>query len=149
MAIFASPDFGAKGGIVCVLLVVWPVVLVFVLVGIIRGVRLLGSDTRRGKIYGVLLVLVSVLMPLLCCQGPPHVVRIVYGNYPIGKYPEHKITVGMSFDEVSAILGSPHERFEQGHGETWYYWIDWLDTQSFFEDSGPDGRVTRTSGTEP
>jgi outer membrane protein assembly factor BamE (lipoprotein component of BamABCDE complex) len=69
-----------------------------------------------------------------------------YGNYPLGSYPNGKITQGMTKDEVEAILGSPHERFKRDDEETWYYWLDSFRIGFFGVRFGPDGHVTGTHG---
>jgi hypothetical protein len=115
--IFATPDFGASGGMACFVLLAWAFVLMLAAVGAVRGVRLLGGGSPQGR-NGVLLVLVSVLAPVACCLGPSHVVRLMYGNYPLGSYPNNKIHEGMTADEVVAILGTPHERHKHGGGTT-------------------------------
>jgi hypothetical protein len=144
--IFATPDFGASGAIVLCLLLAWAIVLVLVAVGIACGLRLLKNGSARARTWGGLLVLLSGLVPLSCCLLPPHAVRIAYGNYPLGSYPSNKIQEGMTKKEVLAILGPPHERFEEHDGESWYYWIDSFDISYFAVRFGPDGRVTGTHG---
>src|SRR5438105_2860475 len=124
MAVFATADFGASAGISVLVLIAWATVLVLVVVGFIRGKRLFASGLPKDRKYGLLLILASAFTPLFCWLAPPHVVRMIYGNYPIGSYPSNKIKEGMSTDEVAALLGSPHERFQREDGENWYYWID-------------------------
>jgi hypothetical protein len=144
--IFATPDFGASIGVGCFLLVVWAFVLALVIVGFARGVRLLKSGSPQGRRYGVLLLLVSGLVPLSCCLGPSQVIRVIYGNYPLGSYPNNKVKEGMTADEVVAMLGTPHERHKQGERESWFYWIDSFSISWFGVDFGPDGRVVHTYG---
>jgi hypothetical protein len=144
--IFATPDFGASAGLGCFLLVVWAFVLVLAMLGVAKGVRLLQTGSPRGRRYGVLLLLASGLVPLSCCVGPSHLVRLVYGNYPLGSYPNGKVQEGMTADEVVGTLGQPHERRKQGEGERWYYWMDSFSMRWFGVDFGPDGRVVRTYG---
>jgi hypothetical protein len=143
--LFATPDFGASGGIVCCLAVVWAFILVAVLLAIVKGVKLFNSDSRQARRFGVLLLLASGLVPLSCCFGPSQFVRLEYGNYPLGTYPTNKVQEGMTADEVVAALGTPHER----HGdnkERWYYWIDSFSIRWFSVEFGPDGRVDHTYG---
>ncbi len=146
MVILATPDFGSSAIIVYILLITWAVVLLIVSVGIIRGMILLDSESHRRRKRGALLILVSGLVPFLCCLGPPHVVRLVYGNYPIGRYPNNKIREGMTTDEVAAILGPPHERMKSGGAESWYYWIDSFGMGWFGVRFGSNGRVIGTHG---
>ena len=146
MITLATPDFGASAGIGLCPLFAWAVVLVFVGVGVFWGVRLVRGQSSKSRAFGVLLVVVSALIPFACCLGPPHVVRVVYGNYPLGSYPSGKIKEGMSADEVVAILGTPHERYKEGDGEHWYYWLDSFDMNYFGVQFGPDGRVVSTHG---
>jgi outer membrane protein assembly factor BamE (lipoprotein component of BamABCDE complex) len=82
-----------------------------------------------------------------CCLGPPLVVRLVYGNYPIERYPNGKITEGMTGDEVVATLGTPHERFKQHDGERWYYCVDSFGMSHFAVIIGPDGRLKYAHGS--
>lgn len=146
MVIFATPDFGASGGILLLLLIVWAIVLLFVLVGIVRGIRLLGNESPKRRRNGFLLIVMSSLVPFLCCVGPSQVVRLVYGNYPLGSYPNNKIKQGMTRDEVEAVLGRPHEQFKQDDGESWYYWLDSFGIGYFGVRFDPDGRVAGTHG---
>jgi outer membrane protein assembly factor BamE (lipoprotein component of BamABCDE complex) len=88
---------------------------------------------------------VSGSIPLCCCLGPPHVIRLEYGNYPIGRFP-NDIRPGMSAEEVVATLGTPHERHSRGDVDSWFYWIDSFGLGWFGVDFGPDGRVTHTYG---
>jgi hypothetical protein len=139
---FATPDFGTSGGMVCFLGLIWAFVLGFVLLGLAKGIRLLDRDSPRANKSAVLLLLMCGLVPVSCCLGPPHVVRLMYSNYPLGSYPNNKIRVGMTEDEVVATLGTPHER----HSDSWYYWIDSFGISWFAVDFGPDGRVAGTHG---
>jgi hypothetical protein len=144
--IFATPDFGASAAVTCFLLVIAAFVLLFVLVCFARGVMLLQPGSSRGRRCGILLLLVSGLVPLSCCLGPSHLVRLVYGNYPLGSYPDGEVKEGMTADEVVATLGQPHERHEQDDGESWYYWIDSFGMYWFGVKFGPDRRVVHTYG---
>lgn len=144
--IFATPDFGTSAAVACFVLVVWAFVLLFAGLGVVKGLRLLHTDSSRARRCGVLLLLASVLLPLSCCLGPAQLVRLSYGNYPLGSYPNGKVKEGMTADEVVATLGRPHERHKGGEGESWYYWIDSLGLYWFAVDFGPDGRVEGTHG---
>jgi hypothetical protein len=144
MAVLATPDFGASAKDACYLYLAWAVVLLLVAVGVLRGIRLARSGSPRARRYGVLLLLVSASVPLSGCLGPPLVVRLAYGNYPIGRYPNGKIKEGMTADEVVATLGTPHERYRQDDAERWYYWIDSFGLSWFGVAFGPDGRVEHT-----
>jgi hypothetical protein len=143
---FATPDFGTSGGVACLLLLVWALVFALVLWGVARGALLLQRGSPRQKKCGVVLLLVSALLPLSCCLGPSQVTRLVYGNYPLGSYPDNEIREGMTGEEVVAVLGTPHERHEQDEGECWYYWIDSFGISWFAVRFGRDGRVVGTHG---
>jgi outer membrane protein assembly factor BamE (lipoprotein component of BamABCDE complex) len=71
---------------------------------------------------------------------------MLYGNYPLGSYPNSRIRIGMTADEVVATLGTPHQRRKRDEGVTWYYWIDSFGDSWFGVDFGPDGRVVYTYG---
>jgi hypothetical protein len=147
MTIFATPDFGASSVIGFFLLIVWVIVAWLVLVGVLFGMRLLRSGSPKKKTFGGLLLLASGLIPLSSCLGPPYVIRLVYGNYPLGRYPNNKIGPGMSADKVVEILGTPHKRHKNHRGgETWYYWIDSFGAFWFAVDFEPDGYVIDTHG---
>jgi len=146
MPVFATPDFGASGGIVLFILIFWAMVFVLVSLGIVRAIKLFRSESPKASKYGTCLLLVSGLIPFGCCVLPPHVVRVVCGNYPIRSYPRNKIEEGMSADEVLATLGSPHESCKQDDGEQWYYWIDSFSVHWFCVRFGPAGRVIGTHG---
>jgi SmpA / OmlA family len=143
---FATPDFGAGATIWGMLCVAWVVVLVLTVLGIAWGAKLLKSESPKHKRYGLLVVLVSGLVPLCCLLLPPQVVRMAYGNYPLGSYPNGKIREGMTRDEVTAILGSPHEHYKRDDEESWYYWIDSFGIGYFGVRFGPKGRVIGTHG---
>jgi hypothetical protein len=144
--LFATPDFGASGIIVLFLMIAWAILLVLVGVGIFAGTRLRRRESARAKAFGLLLIVASVSAPVFCFVAPPHLVRLFYGNYPLGHYPSGKVNEGMTMEEVQAILGTPHERVERGGGETFYYWIDSFDVFYFAVDFGPDKRAIRTYG---
>ncbi len=145
MAVFATPDFGASGAIVLFLLLVWAVVLSLVAGGFFWAARLLKGPSRARKACGVFLLVLSGSVPLGCCLGPPHLVRLEYGNYPIGRYPNH-IKAGMTAEAVREDLGPPHERYDRNGTETWIYWIDSFSIRWFGVEVGPDGRVLNTYG---
>ncbi len=144
--VLATPDFGASGVIVLFLMAFWVILLALVFAGIFLGMRLRRNGRRTVRTLGLCLVLACCLAPLLCYLGPPHLVRIIYGNYPIGSYPSGKIERGMSAGEVVAILGRPHERPWRDNGETYIYWIDSCGIFYCAIDFGPDKRVTNIYG---
>jgi hypothetical protein len=147
MTIFATPDFGAAGAIALVLLVVWAVVLAFVVLGIRRRGQKFRSESPADHKCGLLLLLGCAVVPLLCWQGPPHAVRLAYGNYPLGRYPNRLIEEGTLSDEVRRILGGPHERVAGYEGtESRYYWIDSFGARYFGVQFDSNGRVTGTHG---
>lgn len=74
----------------------------------------------------VLLGFTAVLLASLlsCCFLPNLLVRVCYGNWPIGDPNQYKYDKGMTGEEVRAMLGPPHERYADEEGETWYYYCD-------------------------
>jgi hypothetical protein len=146
MTLFATPDFGSGAGILGIVTLVWLAVLVLVAVGVFGGFRLLKRESLIARRCGWILLLGSLSVPLFCCLAPPGIVRITYGNFPIGAYPNGKIREGMSKDEVAAVLGAPHERYTEDDGESWYYWVDSFGAHWFCVRFGPEGRVIRTHG---
>jgi hypothetical protein len=116
MILFATPDFGTGAMIAVILLIVWAVVLALVAVGLVWGAWLLRRTRPGARKYGGLLILVSGAVPFFCCLAPPCAIRVTYGNYPIGSYPDGKIQEGMSAEEVKEILGTPHERGGEATG---------------------------------
>ena len=144
MVIFATPDFGAGASMACFAVLAWAVVLLFVAAGVVCGARLLKSTSLIARRGGLALLLGSASVPFLCCLGPPCLIRIEYGNYPIGSRPDGKVKEGMTSDEVVAALGTPHERHKEDSGESWYYWLDSYGIGWFGIRFGPDGRVVRT-----
>jgi hypothetical protein len=145
MSLFAT-DFGAGSTFVFFLLIAWLVLLVLAAIGSIQGVRLLIRGSPRVRIYGLLLALGSLLIPLSCYFGPAQIFKLVYGSYPLGEYPTGKITPGMTTDQVLGILGPPHQRDKRDKGEEWIYDLDSWGIGYFGIDFGPDGRVTHTGG---
>jgi|SRR5579872_1358766 len=149
MPVFATPDFGTGGGIACCVLFVWGIALALVIVGIVRGARLLKTGVPQDRKRGILLILVCATLPAFCYFGPPYFDRVVYGNFPIGSYEigKNKIKEGMSKEEVESLLGPPHERNDRSDGSaSWYYWIDSFGINWFGVQFGTDGRVTSTHG---
>ena len=141
--LFATPDFGtAAAGMGCVV-VAWGVVFVGVLLGLAKARKWLKAG-KPGR--SIVLFLVCGLAPLSCCLGPSLLVRVCYGNFPIGAYPTGKVMKGMTADEVVAVLGTPHERSQREAGELWYYWIDAFSIQWFGVGFDRNGRVTSTFG---
>jgi hypothetical protein len=128
------------------LLIVGAAILVFAGIGIVTGGKLLRSGSPGARRGGVALILGGVMIPLFCWLGPPHAVRLRYGNYPIGTYPSNRIRQGMSMDQVTAILGTPHEKTDDGAIARWYYWIDSFSIRWFGVAFGADRRVTDTYG---
>jgi len=129
-------------------LIAWAVVVLLAVLGVLCGTQLLrGKSSAAKKTAGGLLLAVSCLVPIFCYFAPPYVVRLEYGNYPLGSYPSHRIKQGMSTCEVMSLLGPPHERFKEGADqETWIYWIDSYRAHWFAVDFGPDEHVTNTGG---
>ena len=109
MAVFAASDFGTSGIIVVIVLIAWAVVVLLAVLGVLCGTQLLrGKSSAAKKTAGGLLLAVSCLVPIFCYFAPPYVVRLEYGNYPLGSYPSHRIKQGMSTCEVMSLLGPPH-----------------------------------------
>jgi outer membrane protein assembly factor BamE (lipoprotein component of BamABCDE complex) len=102
------------------------------------------SGTPRAKRWALGVLLLSAALPLTCCLGPPHFIRLIYGNYPLGRYPSGVIEKGMTADEVLSKLGPPHSRNRDG--DFWYYMLDSYDIGWFGVHFGPDGKVTGTGG---
>jgi hypothetical protein len=105
-----------------------------------------GRSARRR--CGVRLVLL-VACAILCSAG---IGAVAHGLLPDDCRPgigdveraKKKIKPGMTKDEVRALLGRPHRRFDGPEESAWSYW------DTVFADSvlrihfGPDGRVTNT-----
>lgn len=143
MVLFATPDFGASGVLVLFVLIAWAIVLAFVGIGVVCGSKIAAQGRRA---MGFVCVGISLVVPLMCCFGPPHAIRLMYGNYPLGRYPNGVISEGMTPDDVIARLGTPHERTQRNDRESWYYWLDSFGIGYFGVNFGPDGRVTGTHG---
>jgi outer membrane protein assembly factor BamE (lipoprotein component of BamABCDE complex) len=122
-------------------------VVAITVLGIIRGLGLLSDESSARRRRGLLYLVASVLLPLCCWIGPSQVVRLEYGNYPIGEDSQKdRIREGMTMDEVTSMLGTPHERHSEAGKELWFYWMDAYSIFWFAVDFGPDGRVTKTYG---
>jgi hypothetical protein len=146
MILFATPDFGASFIISIFLLIIFAVILFVAGIGIFYGSKLLKSEKAGRRKNGGLLIMISIFIPLFCLLAPPHLVRLTYGNYPIGSYPSDKIHKGMTFDEVESALGPPHQRTSESDRETWIYWIDSFAINYCGVDFGPDRRVSAIYG---
>ena len=148
--LFAAPISRANEYVTYVLLMVWALFFILVVVGIVRGIRLIRSESLRSKSKGLLLLYLSGLLPFLpcfvCCPLAPYFVRLTTGSYPLGRYPSGEIQEGMSTDKVRAILGSPHQLSQTDDKQSWLYWIDSVGISYFAVSFGPDGRVTSTYG---
>ena len=144
MVIFATPTWGYA--------MHWPLIVVAAvlaisLVGIVLGVRLLGSKAFAGRKFGgCVLLLVGCLLIIWCYSAWPNTIPLENGTHPIGSYPNNKILEGMSRDEVKATLGLPFRREEYNDQETWIYLIDSYGDCWFGVSFGPDGRVDHTYG---
>lgn len=86
-----------------------------------------------------------------CCFLPSIVFRLQYGREPLSIELYNKsfdlIKEGMTFDEVRAVYGEPHEKHPnnpQVGGEDWIYWTSTLKIGYLGIMFGPDGRVTGT-----
>lgn len=143
---FATPDFGASGAILFVLLAVWLLLLVGAVAGALTAFKLLRRDSTAARAGGVLLILACVALPLFCCIGPRYYVRIVNGNYPLDRYPRGEVREGMTSAEVRALLGSPHESYSPSGEESWVYWLDSFGMACFCVYFDADGRVKMTGG---
>jgi SmpA/OmlA family protein len=144
MVIFATPDFGAGAFVAGIVMLAGAITLILVAAGFIGGAILLRSRSIIVRRVGWFVLLGSAAVPPLCCVVPPYIIRVEYGNYPIGDYADDKVHEGMSQDEVAAALGTPHERFKVQDGEAWYYWCDSFGIRWSCVRFGADGRVTRT-----
>jgi outer membrane protein assembly factor BamE (lipoprotein component of BamABCDE complex) len=143
--LFATPDFGSGGGVVLLLLAVWLLLIAGVVAGGWKAAKLLGRKAAAEKIRGAALLSVCVILPLTCWIGPPYLVRVIYGNYPLSRYPDG-VVEGMTPAEVRTLLGPPHETHAQAGEESWYYWLDSFGARWFGVYFGPDGRVKSTGG---
>ena len=146
MTVFASPDFGA-GGFVCFLvLIAFAFVVVLAVLGIVWGTDSIRKATAKSRRGWFLVIVVSALLPVCCCLGPPLEVRLSRGSFPLWRYPNNKIKNDMTADEVTAILGTPHELMKRDDGDQWFYWLDSFGIGWFCVRFGPEGRVIGTSG---
>ena len=142
MITFASPNWAA-GDAMQRLLIFSAVVMAISVVGIILGVRVLRHGSAK---LGWVLVLMGCLLPIFCYYAAHHTIRLDNGTHRLGSYPGDKIKVGMSGDEVKAILGPPHQRQKDIDRETWIYWSDSYGGYRFGVEFGADGHVTGTYG---
>jgi hypothetical protein len=144
--IFATPDFGAGAGAWGMVGFAWIVVLITVAIFVGMGLRLLQFRSVGLKCFGAFVLVMCGLVLLSCCFGPSEVVRLTYGNYPLGRYPNNKIKKGMTPDEVIGVLGQPHWREKSGNQDRWHYMLDAFDIGWFGVSFGADGRVESTYG---
>ena len=146
MVVFGTPDFGATAFVILFWLVVWIIILSLSLVGAVCATVWLHKGTAKSKRYGLILILTCACVPLTCWLGPPHAVRLVFGNYPIGRYPSpSEITRGMTSEDVLTKLGKPHEYYKDAEGESWFYWLDSYGIMWFGVYFYADGTVKGTS----
>jgi hypothetical protein len=133
------------GGIVhFVVLVCWVVVIAFTLIGVCRGLVLLKGGKQSSRRWAMILLVVSGLLPSVCCGLPTFINCYQYGNFPIGQSGVAKVAQGMRKEEVLTTLGTPHQRIENDVEERWYYWVDLYGETTFCVRFGPDGRVKDT-----
>lgn len=143
---FATPDFGAGASILGLLALIWVAVILSAVGGILWGVWLLGRGTAQSRRKGLVVLLVSALVPLSCGLGPSVVFRLTYGRFPLSGDPRIRVSEGMSAERVRALLGEPHERTNRPDGEGWYYYQDSYGIYWFCVDFGLDRRVKGTHG---
>ncbi len=147
MTLFATPDFGAAGIIVIILLAFSLLAFVATVSGFVLGTKKLKSESKQTRKRGLLLLVLSASVPFCCCFGPQQCFRLAYGSYPLGAYPNNKITPGMTREEVTAVLGPAHNvLYPDSDRESWYYSLDSFTIGYFGVIFGADGRVTGTHG---
>ena len=93
---------------------------------------------RIGKAFALTTLLALILS---ACFLPCLSFRITYGRGPLGNPNQYKIVAGMTPDDVLAIAGRPHERFDGDRGERWIYYLDCLGTYSLGVQFDERGRV--------
>lgn len=108
-----------------VLAVVWLVLLPLV-VWRVRVGRIFGHEPWGRRCGRAALLLAFLALPPCVYAAPSHLVRVVYGNYPLGDR-DDGIQPGMTAAEVRAALGPPHKVLGHGGAEGWS-WIYWRDS---------------------
>jgi hypothetical protein len=118
--------------------------IAFILGGVIVGgailiSRLLPLKTFRPEVASKVRwgVAATIAIPIL--------VLFVRSHAPLeGPDPMRRIKIGMSVEQVSAILGKPHEQYkdapEKGE-ETWIYYRDWAGMSYYLVRFDQDRRV--------
>jgi hypothetical protein len=151
MPIFATPDFGAGALANCFVFTVGAILFTFAYAGFMWGVRIFRHGSPRAKKWGVCLLVVCGLVPILFLVGPNIVTRLTCGNFLLDGYPYNnadRIKKGMPKDEVVAILGTPHQRgpcfYNDGEGERWMYYLAPFGISYFAVEFGQDGGVMST-----
>ena len=145
--IFASPDFGAAGMVVILLVGVAAAVLGVSTLSFWRGVTLLKRRPPRRRWPGVALIGAAFLLPVACYTGPSVLFRLEYKTPPLREYPRGVVAVGMSAEEVKGRLGEPHEVHDRNPAQVyWMYWRDAIQFGYFIVYFGPDGLVDSAHG---
>jgi hypothetical protein len=145
--LFATPDFGAGGVVILILVGIIVVVSAMSIVAFFRGIDLcLEKPTRRW--LGIVLIGAGVALPLCTFCGPSLLFRLQHATPPIAEVPTGLIQEGMSPDEVRALLGPPHV-VESYHSSQvkWLYWRDAIRLEWYSVWFGTDGKVTSAGGS--
>ncbi len=140
--IFATPDFGAGGLIMLVVSAIFVAALVVAAIGIGWGLFLRKRADAKGRRWGMVVIIGSVMLPISCCSGPSVIFRLTHETPPLGRYPNGVIEAGMTPDEVRARLGPPHHLYLG----SWMYYLDPIEVRYFMVSFGPDGNVNGTGG---
>jgi hypothetical protein len=121
--LLATPDFGAGATVFGFIIILGLATVAIALGGILWGSALLKRGSRTGKSCGLVVLVVSGLLPVTYCQAPNILARCMYGRFLLLMDPSVRIAKGMSMEEVKANLGDPHEHFRGHEGERWFYYV--------------------------
>jgi outer membrane protein assembly factor BamE (lipoprotein component of BamABCDE complex) len=77
-------------------------------------------QNRKAMFAVPIFTALALSLPMSYCFYPCALMQVFYGTWPIGHPSRYKILEGMTQEEILAMLGGPHERFEEIDGERWY-----------------------------
>jgi hypothetical protein len=127
--LFATPDFGAGGFILLIIVGIVLAVSAVSMLAIFRGIDMCLEEPRVRRWLGVASICLGIALPLCAFCGPSVLFRLQHATPPIDDVPSDLIQEGMSSEEVQARIGPPHEI--ESYNPSYVKWVYWRDAIRF------------------